>query len=66
MDKTYFEKWQEGLHGYTNLSSFQTYIMKAYQIADGNNRKILQTAYPSYFTIITPLEKAFNNFTKSE
>lgn len=50
---TYFEKWQNQLHGYTTLSTFQDLLMRAYQHADGTNRAILAKAYPKYFVEIS-------------
>lgn len=47
--KTLFEKWHTNEPGYTNLGSFQTRILSAYQIADEPNRKRLQAAFPHWF-----------------
>lgn len=47
--RTFFENWNDKLHGYTNLSSFQTLLMQAYQVADGGNRAKLDGAFPNYF-----------------
>ena len=47
--KTFFEKWQNRDHGYTNLGGFQELIMKAYQHGDLENRQRLEIAYPKWF-----------------
>jgi len=51
MKKTFFEKWQDGEPGYTNLGGFDTKLMQLYQHADSTNRDILEKAYPAVFTL---------------
>lgn len=46
---TFFEKWENGESGYTNLSSFTTDLMNLYAKADILNRSKLETSFPEYF-----------------
>lgn len=58
MNKTFFEKWQDREHGYTNLGSFQTRLFEAYQVADSDNRQRLENAFSYWFrTKIEPDNK---------
>ncbi len=54
--QTAFGKWTRGEHGFTNLGSFQTKIFDAYWIADSDNEKILEKAFPFWFTKEMPLK----------
>lgn len=49
--KTIFEKWRYQEWGFTNLGGFQTALFQAYLAADGDNKLILEKAYPLYFTL---------------
>jgi len=44
-----YDRWNSGESGYSNFGSFQTTILSAYRIADGNNRKKLELVYPYWF-----------------
>ena len=46
MKKTLYQKWRRGE---TNFGAFHTHIVQAYQIADIDNMKILEQAYPEIF-----------------
>lgn len=49
--KSLYDKWNEGLAGFTNFGSYQTTILQAYRIADNSNRAILEKAYPWWFAV---------------
>lgn len=49
--KSLYDKWNEGLAGFTNFGSYQTTILQAYRIADNSNRAILERAYPWWFAV---------------
>lgn len=48
-DLTLYQKWNRGEIG--NFGSFQTAILKAYQLADSNNQERLETAFPEWFKL---------------
>jgi hypothetical protein len=45
--KTLFQHWNEG--SISNFGSFQTCILKAYQVADNTNMQKLEQAFPEWF-----------------
>lgn len=47
---TFYDKWNNGEQGYTNLGGFATKLMDCYRHADQGNREKLAAIYPSYFT----------------
>jgi hypothetical protein len=46
---TIYERWINKEKGYRNFSNFQTTILKAYSIADGDNKQKLEKAFPEWF-----------------
>lgn len=67
---TFYDKWNIGEEGFTNLGSFETSLMETYSLADGTNRARLEEVYPDLFTerttvdnnAIASVEKKFNYF----
>ncbi|MGN6804247.1 MAG: hypothetical protein ACTHJN_20280 [Ginsengibacter sp.] len=45
--KTLYQHWNEG--SLSNFGSFQTYILKAYRVADSGNMRKLEEAFPEWF-----------------
>ena len=45
--KTLFQHWNEGT--ISNFGSFQTYILKAYRVADRDNMDRLEATFPEWF-----------------
>ena len=45
--KTLFQHWNEGT--ISNFGSFQTFILNAYRVADSQNMKKLEEAFPEWF-----------------
>lgn len=48
-DLTLYQRWNRGEIG--NFGSFQTAILKAYQIADEGNMEKLEAAFPEWFVV---------------
>ena len=46
---TFYDKWEEGAKGYTNLGGFHTKLMELYMHGDSRNRLKLIKVYPEYF-----------------
>ena len=48
-EKTTYELWNEGQ--ISGFGSFHTTLLTAYRLADEGNRKILENAFPQWFTL---------------
>lgn len=48
-NKTLYQRWINNEPGFTGYGSFQTTILKAYQIADEGNQARLNAAFPNWF-----------------
>lgn len=46
---TFYDLWRKGKDGYTNQGSFDTSLLRTYQLADAGNQAKLKKAFPHLF-----------------
>ena len=64
MEKSTFQKYMDGEIG--NFGSFHTALLELYKLADGGNRKKLETAFPEWFLTGEERQNKSRTYTQEE